>query len=182
MKPSINGVLLLPTILLFSTMNGCEPRRDTLIDRYPSFPDTETRNVAKKIKASQVTSVSIRAFSRGVHRSINITDQRVIKQLLLGLTHATDTNILNQVSHVQLNGSRGSVLLWENFALDGPEHALSPDFIIGLKQAGVILPWEEAARRRQQWTFGALACGGILLLGLLPLWLLTRRRPRKQLK
>ncbi|HEY0076156.1 MAG TPA: hypothetical protein VGB77_18790 [Abditibacteriaceae bacterium] len=109
-----------------------------------------------------------------------MTDHQTIKQLLLGLSRATEVSVKNQVCNVQVLSSQNNVLLEENFALDGPQHALSPEFIVGLRQAGIPLYWEEKARRQQQIRIALPILVGVLLLGWITTRVVIRHRIRRR--
>jgi hypothetical protein len=81
---------------------------------------------------------------------------------------------------VEVAGVGGNILVSDSFALDGPQHALSPEFIVGLKQAGVRLDWEEKAKRIQQRKRSLALSGGVLVFSLFCLWLATRFRAPKR--
>jgi hypothetical protein len=167
----------LPVIALFALFIGCSRPREFM----DVWPAEKTQAAAKLIEPSQVRV--LRLFVREGHnlpREINVSNPQIVKQLLLGLSQAQETGLLNQVCKVEVIGTRSQVLLTKTFALSGPTHALSPEFIVGLKQAGVVLPWEEEARRQaeqqKKWRIVLISSGGILLLGVLPLWIVARRR------
>jgi hypothetical protein len=138
--------------------------------------DEKTQRLAKSIQPSQVASIHLDI----VTSQYCLTDRQTIKQLLLGLSRATEISVKNQVCNVQVLSRQNNILLEENFALDGPQHALSPEFIVGLRQAGIPLYWEEKARRQQQIRIALPIFVGVLLLGWITTRVVIRHRTRRR--
>jgi hypothetical protein len=110
----------------------------------------------------------------GQARTVEVTRPKVIESLVEGLKEATETRYSNQVCYVAVIDRDNKVVVGANFALSYPSHALSPQFVKGLREAGVVTTeWEEQEKTRETTrertrklrSFG-LVIGGALLLML----------------
>jgi hypothetical protein len=145
------------------------------------FPPNEyTRRIARSLDLKLVKEVYILADSRGQSWDLTVTDPKVIALLVEGLKYATDTNYLNQTDGVVVIDKNNKILLEDNFYLGSPSHAISPQFIEGLKAAGIEpREWKEreAAAKAEQELMRRLFIFGppFTLVALFALFVLNRR-------
>lgn len=156
------------SMLVVLWLTSCAPQQEV----FP--PDTEVRDAARAIDLKDVASVQLHLSENHVSaETIEVTQPETIRALVEGLKTATKTGIGNQTSQVLVVGRNGESLVYADFSLVMPSHALSPEFVAGLRKAGVKrMPWEHTAMiNTYVLTFGAVAS----LVLVAAAWLLARR-------
>ncbi len=163
----INMLRAFPVVLVLS-LASCAVQDEV----FP--PDNEVRDAAHALNLKDVRSVRL-----DLHENpspvgmIEVTQPGTIRALVEGLKTPTSTNYGNQTSQVLVVGRNGDSLVYAEFSLVAPSHALSPEFVVGLRQAGVKeMPWEHAEKMRTY----VLAFGVVASLMLAAAtWLVVRR-------
>ena len=153
-------------------------------------PDENTQRIARTLNVKQVKEIRLNLYLDPLpehHRNLTITNPQQIQALIDGLKTAIETGVTNQTSQLEVIDKTGRSVLYVNFALDDAEQALSPQFIVGLRKAGVkVMPWEpeQQKRQRQQQAFKsqlrtvAVPLGLALLASLFVLRFNARKRRR----
>ncbi len=108
----------------------CQPGLEIL-------PAEATRKAARELDLKAVKAVQLNVSPDDRPQQITVTDPQTIALLVEGLKDATTTTFSNQVDSVEVVDKNDRVLVWDNFSMDYPSHAISPKFIEGLKAAGV---------------------------------------------
>jgi hypothetical protein len=144
-------------------------------------PDNEVRDAAHALNLKDVKSIRLDLdygyipleYRYVSQQSIEVTQPGTIRALVEGLKTATSTNYGNQTSQVLVVGRNGDSLVYAEFSLVAPSHALSPEFVVGLRQAGVKeMPWEHIEKMRTYvLAFGVVAS----LILAAATWLVVRR-------
>ncbi len=128
----------------------------------------ETRQQARQVKLKSIKKIRLYLAFDGQSHDVVVTRPEVIKSPVEGLKEAIDTRMLNQLSLIEVIDTKNNVIIYDDFSLKYPSHAISPQFVKGLREAGVVVPAWEEEKVKQETTrklcYFGLIIGGVILL------------------